>query len=316
MTSAACWTAGRTGPSVRRYGVIVVATLLLAGCDPAQTSRHGGDGSPGTGVVQGAAGGNGGDGGNGMDGADGATGADGSPGVSDSGTGSITGSGRMTHRQLDLSGVTDLVVGATFVVTVRIGEPEQATVTMDDNLTEAVEAAVIHDQLRLDLKPGASIRDATLSADVTVRHLDRLTASGVSKVTFASPVTGAELVLDASGMSKITGVVRVEHVEAAASGAGTLKLSGEVGRLELRAAGTARLPLSDLAVRDLDAILSGASCAAVAVSDTLAAQTSGTSTLGYSGAPRITRQQTSGVSSITADSPGNGGSSASDRCGS
>ncbi|HEU0127183.1 MAG TPA: hypothetical protein VFQ48_01045, partial [Pseudonocardiaceae bacterium] len=67
--------------------------------------------------------------------------------------------------------------------------------------------------------------------------------------------------------------------------------------------------LPDLAIRDLDAELSGASCAAVAVSDTLAARASGASTLRYRGAPRITRQQTSGVSSIGVDTsqPGNRG---------
>jgi hypothetical protein len=60
------------------------------------------------------------------------------------------------------------------------------------------------------------------------------------------------------------------------------------------------LLLADLAVRDLDAVLSGSSHATVAVSDTLAAETTSASVLRYRGTPNV-RQQTSGNSSITPD---------------
>ncbi|MGH3907681.1 MAG: GIN domain-containing protein [Pseudonocardiaceae bacterium] len=289
---------------VLRGGVIAVAVLLLAGCLGVSVGKDGADGTPGVDGLSGA------DGADGSTGTDGADGADGSPGLSYSDPDAVSGSGQLTSRQLTFSDVTTLVVGAGFVVHVTIGEPEQATIRMDDNLTDLVDTTVTGDQLRLGLKPGASVRNATLSAEVTVRDLDRLTASGVSQVTLASELTGPALHLDASGASRITGAVRVERVEASASGAGTLALSGHAGHLDLHGSGTSGLKLPDLAVRDVDAELSGASCATVAASDTLAARVSGASTLRYSGTPRITRQQTSGVSSIEA-----AGSLSGDRCG-
>ncbi|MGH3942069.1 MAG: GIN domain-containing protein [Pseudonocardiaceae bacterium] len=221
----------------------------------------------------------------------------------------MTGSRHLTSRQLNLSGVADLAVGAGFVVRVRIGESEEATIWMDDNLTDLVDATVTGGRLSLGLKPDVKVRNATLVAEITVRNLDQLTAGGVSQVTLAPELTGAALRLEAGGASHITGRLRVETVVAVASGTSTLALSGQVRHLTLDAKGTSELALSELAVRDLDAVLSGASCAAVAVSDTLAAQTSGTSALRYSGAPRITREQTSGVSSITPEA------SHGDRCG-
>lgn len=287
-------------------------------------SADGGQGGPG------GAGGTGGDGGDGYggsggngyggnggsaDGADGAPGTDGAPGVNGadgidgapggnhSGTGSVVGSGRLTSRLIGLSGVNSVVVGAGFVVYLGIGATEQATITMDDNLTDRVQATVTGDQLRLGLTPGASVRDATLTAEVTVDHLDRLVTSGASRVILVSAPTGPALHLVATGASEVIGPIQVDRLQANASGAARLLLSGQAGDLHLSGAGTSRLRLADLTVRNLDVVLSGTSHAIVTVSDTLAAQAAGASVLRYRGSPNITRQQTSGVSSIIRDSP-------------
>lgn len=273
--------APRPGTSVPRAGIILVAVLLLGGCRTSDVAdgTAGVDGTGGSHVVLGE------------------DGADGSPGIGRA----VTGSGYLTSRELNLSGVTELAVGASFVVRVRIGEPEQARIWMDDNLADLVDATVQGGRLRLGLTPGANVRNATLVAEITVRELGQLTASGASQVTLAPELTGDRLGLEASGASQITGRLRVEVIVASVAGASTLALSGQVGQLNLHAAGTSGLRLSGLAVRNLDAELSGASCAAVAVSATLAARTSGASVLRYSGAPRITRAQTSGTSSIAPD---------------
>ncbi|MGH4008650.1 MAG: head GIN domain-containing protein [Pseudonocardiaceae bacterium] len=262
----------------------LAAVVLLAGCLGTST-----DGTGGTGHSVGS--GRGDNGGN-------RNGGDGAPGGSYSDSSPVIGSGRLTSRLIDLSGVTSAVVGASFVVNVTVGEPEQATVQMDDNLTDLVETTVSGGELRLGLKPGADVRNATLTAEVTVSSLDRLSASGASEVSLVSPVTGPALQLVVSGASRITGPVGVDRVEAEVSGASTLALSGQVRDLRLRGVGASRLLLADLAVRDLDVALSGASNATVAVSDTLAAQVSGASALRYLGSPNITRQQATGASSI------------------
>lgn len=314
--------------SVGRPVAILAAVGLLAGClgtSGGGSPGAGVNGTPGTsnssgngyggngGSGTGADGGTGGDGGNGYggwggngyggNGGSGAPGADGAPGGSYSNSGSVVGSGHLTSRLITLPGVTSVLAGANFVVHLTVGEPEQATIRMDDNLADRVDATVTDGTLRLGLKPGSNVRNATLSAEITVNHLNRLAATGASKVTLGSPVTGSALRLDANGASQITAPVGVDHLEASESGASVLALSGRVGSLRLSSAGTSQLLGAELAAANLDAVLSGACQATVGVSDTLAATADGMSVLRYRGTPRISRQQTSGVSSIVPDSP-------------
>lgn len=303
-------------------GTSAGGTSGTAGTGTLGTSSSGGNGYGGNGGdANGGPGGRGGTGGNGgngyggpggngyggqggsANGGDGADGVDGAPGGSFSAPGALAGSGRLTSRTIDLTGVTSVVAGANFVVRLRMGEPAQVTVTMDDNLTDHVEATVIGDQLRLGIKPGMSVRNATLSADVVVGQLDRLTTGGASRVIVNPVLTSPALQLVVSGASMVTGPVTIGQVQASVSGAGTLALSGQVQDLRFSAAGASRLPLAELTVRRLDAMLSGASHATVAVIDTLAAQAAGASVLRYRGTPRVTRSQTSGMSSIVPDSP-------------
>lgn len=281
---------------VARAAVMLATTALLAACQG--TSANGGSGGNG-GDGYGGWGGNGygGNGGN----ADGRAGADGAPGAAGGGFTdpvAVAGFGRLISRTIDLSEVTSVVAEADFVVHLRMGGPTQAVVTMDDNLVDRLNATVTGDELRLGIKPGRSVRNATLSAEVTVGRLDRLAASAASRIVLTSTVTSPALQVVVSGAGSVTGPVQIGQVEADVSGTGTLGLSGQVSDLRLRAAGAGRLPLADLTVRHLDATLSGTSHAVVTVSDTLADQTTGASRLRYRGTPEITRSQTSGVSSV------------------
>ncbi|HEY2764964.1 MAG TPA: DUF2807 domain-containing protein [Pseudonocardiaceae bacterium] len=273
--------------SVLCSGLIFAAVLLSAGCLGASSDGAGADGSPGgTPGVDGSPGG--------------APGVDSSPGAGYSDPGSVSGSGRPAGRKLTLSGVDTLVVAGNFIVHVKIGEPEQVTMGMDHDLPDLVDATVTGSQLHLGLRPGASVWGAPPTADVTVRHLGRLTVSGATKAVLDSTVTGKTLHLEAYGVSQITGPVRADAAVVSATGASRLVLSGNVGRLNLQGMGTCDLQLSDLSIQDLDADVTGASQAVVTVRGTLAAEANGASTLRYSGNPRITRQETTGVALITA----------------
>lgn len=309
---------------------VLAMTGLLAGClgssagsppGPAGTGTdgtsgsssgngHGGHGGDGGSGGNGGKGGDGGDGyggwggnGYGGNGGTGADGADGAPGLGFSDPAAVAGSGRLTSRTLDLSGVTSVVVGANFVVNLRTGGPAQAVVRMDDNLADRVDATVTGDQVRLGIKPGMSVRNATLSAELTVGQLTRLATGGAGRVILTSTVAAPALQLVVSGASSVTGPIEIGQLQATLSGANTLALSGQVQDFRLTAAGSCRLPLRDLTVRHLDATLSGASQAVVTVSDTLAVQATGASVLRYRGSPRVIRSQTSGASSVAQDSP-------------
>jgi hypothetical protein len=256
--------------------LLVAVALLLAGC------LHTSIGTTG------AAGANG---------ADGAAGADRAGRRGYSGD-AVIGSGRPTTRDVGITGANALVVEAGFAVHVTIGEPERATLRIDDNLVDLVQTRLDGHRLYLGLQPGVSIRASSLSADVTVKQLNEVTASDASVVRFGSELTGDELVLTALSMSEISGPIRVDRVQAGVSGAGRLGLSGRARRLAVAASGASELTLAGLAVAELDARLSGASVADVTVSETIAGEASGASTLRYRGDPRVVRRQSTGASLI------------------
>ncbi|HYZ38340.1 MAG TPA: DUF2807 domain-containing protein [Pseudonocardiaceae bacterium] len=307
---------------VARAAVMLAVATLLAGC--LGTSASSSPGSAGTGMSgtsstgnggqegnNGGIGGNGGDGyggwgGNGYGGdggnADGMPGRPGAPGGGFADPAAVAGSGRLTSRTIDLSGVTSVVAGANFVVRLRVGGPAQAVVKMDDNLVDRVEATVTGDTLRLGIKPGMSARNATLSADVTVAQLDRLAGGAASRTVLTSAITSPGLRVDVNGTGSVTGLIEVGQLQADVSGAGSLALSGHAQELRLRAAGASRLPLAELSVGQLDATLSGASRAVVTVSDSLAVQATGASVLRFRGTPHVTHFQRSGMASIAPDS--------------
>jgi putative autotransporter adhesin-like protein len=300
----------------------MAAVGLLAGCGGTSigaTGKSGGVSISGNGFNFKSDSANGSDGISIADGANGAAGGSGSysysspggysysyssPGgysYSSSDPDAVTGSGKLTTRTIDLSGVTSVVAGADFTVQLKAVGAEQAKVTMDDNLVDRVEATVSGHELRLGLKPGSNVRNATLRAEVTVNHLNRLAANGASHATLDSPVSGSALQLVVEGASQITGPVAVERLDASESGASVLTLSGRAGSMRLESVGTSQLHGSDLAVDDLDAVLSGVSQATLTVNKTLAVTADGVSVLRYRGNPTITRQETSGVSSVVAD---------------
>lgn len=231
---------------------------------------------------------------NGEDGND----ADAAPGIGHPRNGPISGSGTPAVRHVAAPGVTVLLVDASFLVHVRLGEPEQAVIRCDDNLVDLVEARIDGNQLRLGLRPRLQVRAATLYAEVTIRYLEQITAGGASRVRLDSKLVGEGLVLSVLGMSEICGPIRIERVQVGMSGASRLELSGEVRRLGVAASGACELMLAGLAVAELDARLAGASTAEVTVRDTLTVQASGASSLRYHGSPRTVRRQSTGASSV------------------
>jgi hypothetical protein len=122
-----------------------------------------------------------------------------------------------------------------------------------------------------------------------VNNLDQLAANGASYATLESTVTGPALRLSVEGASQVSGTVRIERLDASESGASVLTLSGSAGSIHVESVGTSHLHGSELAVRDLDAVLSGVSQAAVTVSNTLAVTADGVSVLRYRGNPTSQR---------------------------
>jgi hypothetical protein len=212
---------------------------------------------------------------------------------------SRTASGTVASRRLDASGVTRLDVAYGFDVRVTLGQPEAVTVTYDDNLADLLDVRVDDGTLRLQLEPHGTIHnDPTLRAEVTVRRLEEVRIAGASTLDIAGPVQNTGLRLQLSGGSRVTAELGLDRADATVSGGSHLELTGEAGTLAADGSGASDLQLAELRLQHLDIRLSGGSHANVQADQTIAAQLSGASHLTYKGAPRFTKQDTSGSSTI------------------
>jgi hypothetical protein len=211
---------------------------------------------------------------------------------------SVSGSGNVVTRQIDVTPFTELEISNAFAVSITVGSSERAAVRVDDNLVDSLDIRVDGDTLHIGLQSRTDAIDATLEADVTVRSLSRLEGSGASTITFVDPIEATTLVVTLSGTSELAGPVRIGEGSLELSGASNVGLSGSATTLEITGSGASRVGTQQLTIEDLTIDLSGGSNAEVTVTGSLAAAASGGSTLRFAGSPTIARSDASDASTI------------------
>ncbi|HEV8651189.1 MAG TPA: head GIN domain-containing protein [Actinomycetes bacterium] len=210
----------------------------------------------------------------------------------------VKGSGKIVDEEVQVDSFDRIDIGSAFKVQVSLGERDALTLHVDDNIRDRIEYGVSGGTLRLRLKPRSPVRDATLRADVFVRRLREVRASGASNVQIDSELTGDAVAVGLSGASEVSGRANVGALRAELSGASKMRFAGKASGLTVQASGASGLDLGELEAERLDVQLSGASKATVSATGTISADLSGASSLRYKGSPRFERQQTSGSSSI------------------
>ncbi len=208
------------------------------------------------------------------------------------------GSGTVVTRRIDVPSFSRLEVSDSFTVDVSVGDVEEVTVRVDDNLVGLLDIGVSDDTLRIGVESGTDVLDATMEAHVTVSSLDELRAAGASTVRLADPLAGDTLGVSISGSSRLTGAVDIDEGTIDLSGSSIAEPSGTARALEASVSGASQFDAPELTVADLTIELSGASLANVDVTGTLSAGASGASTLRYAGSPVVERSDVSGSSSI------------------
>ena len=253
----------------------------------------------------------------------------------------LEGSGKTIERTFAAGAFDKLDAEFGAEVTIVAGS-SAVRVEADDNIMEFVEIETVDGTLRIGLavpdKRIRSISDVTLKVEVpSDGRLEKITASGSSKVTAEPVLTASEIEFRASGASRITAKVACDACEIKATGASGAVIDGTAGRCEAEASGASKLSLAmqctdcaiecsgaseaDLAgtVRSCTVKASGASairgehfaaaqCRATAngassvriqCTEKLQAQASGASRIVYSGTCTETETQATGASSVS-----------------
>ncbi len=137
-----------------------------------------------------------------------------------------------------------------------------------------------------------------LRAYVSVRDIDRLTASGASDVRVDGVLKSNTLNINLSGASDIKASLQVETLVMDQSGASDASLSGHVGNLKIEVSGASTFSAYDMETENCQAHASGASDIRITVTKELNARASGASSIHYKGSGVIRELHSSGASSV------------------
>ena len=189
----------------------------------------------------------------------------------------VGGSGNIVTEKRDLDDFTGIDVGGVFEVEVVSQKDFSVEIDADDNLLPLIKTEVRGGILRISTEEDLKSKN-TIRVRISAPDIDRIEASGVSKVAVAD-LKNEELKLDISGVSKV-------------------KLAGQTGNLSVDISGASYVTAENLKAGIATVDASGASHVNVNVSEELVADASGASKINYTGSPKSAQKNSSGVSSI------------------
>jgi hypothetical protein len=215
---------------------------------------------------------------------------------------SVRASGDIEIHSYDFSGFDAVAIEDAFSAEISAGHTFAVEVEIDRNLSDHLEVELSNGELRIGLQGRVSLRgNPVRRARITMPSLAALQVRGASHVTlvgFDDP-SGA-LSADVSGASELRGDLAIGDLRATLSGASTMGLEGRAATVDLDLSGASHAGLQAFEAASLEAALSGASRAEVAVSERLGpARLSGASRLQYAGDPQVSDVQSTGASSIS-----------------
>lgn len=210
------------------------------------------------------------------------------------------GAGGAGRRTVEAGGFTAVSTGSGIDVDVASSAGWAVEVAADRLALDRIVVEVRGTTLWIGLRAGTLARARYLASmgrvTVGMPVLERLDVDGGSTARIAIEAPGRDLAVTLSRGSMLSGSLAVAGLSITASGSSVALLSGTADRVSLAGADRAELKLTGLTTLSMEAILSGGSTAAVAVSGRLTVEASGGSGLSFRGDARVDRQDLSGGS--------------------
>lgn len=212
----------------------------------------------------------------------------------------ITGSGRASTQEYDLSGFSRVNVSSAFRVSIDQGEGYGVSVTIDDNLVDYLDVRVEGDTLHIGMKPRLSIGfgNFTQEANVTMPRIEGIELSGATQGDLSGFESDRPLEIEVSGASRLRGDITAGETRMQVSGASTVEIDGGASDIDVEASGASSVRLDDFATGDARVNISGASNVTVNATGRVTGTASGASTVNYVGEPASVRVDSSGASNV------------------
>ena len=119
---------------------------------------------------------------------------------------SVTGSGNVISKELDLSGFDAVEISGAFVARITQSDNFSVVIRLDEKLEEHLRVQVIGGTLEVGLAPSLSILGtATRELEITMPELTRLELSGASQGTASGFESKGDLSVEVSGDFNVHG---------------------------------------------------------------------------------------------------------------
>ena len=187
-------------------------------------------------------------------------------------------SGAAVTQTRTVAGFTSLDLAGSNNVTIIVGRPQSVVVHADSNLINHVTTQVV-------------------SGTLVIGDTGRFTARGPMSVDVSVPSLTA-LSLSGSGQVSATGI-SAPRLTVTISGSGLLSAAGTATRLDVTINGDGKAQLSQLAARDVQAVVSGSGLIQVTATTSLDAAVPGSGTIIYSGNPPQVTTSVTGSGTVT-----------------
>ncbi len=172
-------------------------------------------------------------------------------------------------------------------VNVTPGDVQSVSVTANENILPYVTTTVTNNTLVVGLLPGHVFKNISLSVDLTMQDIERLSNNGAGNINAVDILHPDSLTVDLSGAGNFNLTLNVDFLNSRLTGSGNISYSGRarLHTIELRGAGNI---LAFELGTDTTTILSlGAGRAEVNASRSLDVTISGAGSVYYKGHPSI-----------------------------
>lgn len=217
-------------------------------------------------------------------------------------------SGEVITKNYEITDFTGVDIGSTFKAQITMADSYSVKVTFNKNLENHIKVSKDGEKLVINMKGVMITGRATLEAEITMPSIASVNFSGASHGTlkefnlnndFTSNISGASTLefMDVnitgafnntvSGASRNTGSISANSMDLIVSSASTMEFTGTVNDMKLEVSGASSAKFSSLSVKNVNALVSGASNATIKVSEKLDVSVSGASRLEYIGSSNL-----------------------------
>ena len=138
----------------------------------------------------------------------------------------------------------------------------------------------------------------SMKAYVSIKTLNKLSASGACDIHVDGSLNASDLVIDISGASDFSGAINAQNLRLEASGSSDFRVSGKATNVKIKVMGASDLKGYDLIADNCDIEASGSSDVNITVNKELRASASGSSDINYKGSATVKDVHSSGASDI------------------